>query len=219
MYNAHRHIAKGTYDELAMDFVADAQNTAGLSLTVPSNVNAGDLAIAYSSTATGPSPTVYSGFTQIASLNSTFEDMFQYKIMTDADLGATFTRTNDSYDVAMMIFYRAVKGSFTSVTVSDINNAGQTSGIPADQTVDVGYPSVVVFVSGCYGSSYSNDGDILSGNTPLSSYGNIRAIGENGNQIRMYHFENNTIARPYTISINGDFGNYNRLMSCGFTFT
>lgn len=219
MYNAHRHIAKGTYDELAMRYVAYTENTAGLSLTVPSAVQAGDLAIAYSSTATGPSPTVYSGFTQIASLNSTFEDMFQYKIMTDADLGATFTRTNDSYDVALMVFYRAGSGSFTSVTVSDINNAGQTSGIPADQTVDVGYPSVVVFVSGCYGSSYSNDGDILSGNTPVISYNNRRTIGENGNQIRMYHFANNTIARPYTISIRGDFGSYNRLMSCGFTFT
>ena len=136
MFYAARQAAKATTSQLRIKYIDRANNGSGLSLTVPSSIREGDLAVAYSSTATGPSPTVYSGFTQIASLNSTFEDMFQYKIMTASDLGATFTRTNDNYDVAMMSFFRADTGSFSTVSVTDINNAGQTSSKPASQTVD-----------------------------------------------------------------------------------
>lgn len=219
MFYAARQAAKSTTSQLRIKYIDRAYNGSGLSLTVPSSIQEGDLAVAYSSTATGPSPTVYSGFTQITSLNSTFEDMFQYKIMTASDLGATFTRTNDNYDVAMMLFFRADTGSFSTVSVTDINNAGQTSSKPASQTVDEESPSLYIFVSGAYSSSAGNYVNFTSDGLNVQQFANYRQIGENGNQIRFYYILNNSVSKPVVGEVQSDNGSYNRFMSCAFTFS
>lgn len=219
MVNSHRKILKSGNEELKLIRVANTYNSTGLSLTVPTSVKVGDLAVAYSSTATGPSPTVYSGFTEIASINSTFEDMFQYKIMTESDLGETFTRTNDNYDVAQMIFFRPTSGSFSTVSVQDINNSGQTSGIPADQVVDEAAPCIYFFPLSCYSTTAVNTGKMLRNGQNVTSQGsNYRYIGENGNQIRFYYLINNDVSFPVTFKVDADYGSYNRLMSCAITF-
>lgn len=187
-------------------FSADIIN---MDIQVPSGAQAGDLAIAYSSTATGPAPAVYSGFTQIASVNSTFEDMFQYKVLTSADLTTTFTRTQDAYDVAIMLVFRSGI-PITTVNVSSVNNSGQTSGTPSQQTLNTtsyDAPNLLLASYSSYSSAYPG---IQGSNWDGSDY----VSGENNNKIRVYYEIQNDANTDRLVTASGDYGSYNIMMSC-----
>jgi hypothetical protein len=190
-------------------YVGSSFPSVNMDIQVPSGAQAGDLAIAYSSTATGPAPAVYSGFTQIASVNSTFEDMFQYKVLTEADLTTTFTRTQNAYDAAVMLVFR-YGVPFTTVNLSSINNGGQTSGFPSQQTLNTtsyDAPNLLLAVYSAYTSSTPSINGSFWTSWVLSS-------GENVNKIRVYYEIQNDANTDRTVAAGGDYGSYNIMMSC-----
>lgn len=179
-----------------------------MNIQVPSGSQAGDIAIAYSSTATGPAPTVYAGFTEIASVNSIFEDMFQYKILTSGDLTTTFSRYPDSYDAAIMVTFRPLN-PVTSVNVSWVRNSGETSGTPNNlfySTSQGNGQSILIATYSSYGSEPSINGGSFWDQNYLE-------VGEGNNMIKMYYkiFSDSSNAGYVTA---GDYGGYNIMMSC-----
>jgi|13_taG_2_1085334.scaffolds.fasta_scaffold01151_5 hypothetical protein len=190
-------------------YVGASTATVNMNIQVPSGAQAGDLAIAHSSTATGPSPTVYSGFTQIASVNSTFEEMFQYKVLTSSDLTTTFTRTADNYDAAIMLVFRSGI-PVTNVHVSSVNNSNQTSGTPGQQTLTTSSYDAPNLLLALY-SSYSSAFPVISG---TFWDGSEADAGENANKIRMYYEIQNDANTNRTVAAGGDYGSYNIMMSC-----
>ena len=190
-------------------YVGASFASVNMNIQVPSGAQAGDLAIAHSSTATGPPPAVYSGFTQIASVNSTFEDMFQYKVLTEADLTTTFTRTPDSYDAAIMLVFRSGI-PITTVNVSSVNNSGQTSGTPSEQTLTTSSydaPNLLLALYSAYTSGTPSIGGFNWDGAELES-------GENVNKIRMYYEIQNDANTNRSVLASGDYGSYNIMMSC-----
>jgi hypothetical protein len=197
-----------------ISFQSNTVDSSNMDITVPSTIEEGDLAIAYSTTATGPSPTLYSGFTQIASLNSTFEDMFQYKVFDGTEGNTTLTRTGDSYDVASLIVFRSNKGANT-VWSLDQNNTSivQTSSTPT--TVNLTLPTVAPTIIFANYSAYSS-APAINGTFWDNDYLNT---GENNNRIRFYYEIQNTESELAARSIvpSGDYGSYNRLSYAVFS--
>lgn len=193
----------------SISFVGTSFASSNMDISVPSGAQANDIAIAYSSTATGPSPSVYSGFTQITSLNSTFEDMFQYKKLTSSDLSTTFTRTADNYDAAIMMVFR-LDGPFTAVNATSIQTLSQETGTPPSFTVNpltsTGSPNIIIGVYAAYTSVPSISGTFWDGNATET--------GENNNRIRMYYEIQNDNFTSRTVTAGGDFGSYNRMTGC-----
>lgn len=189
-------------------FVGASFATTNFNIQVPSGTQEGDIAIAYSSTATGPAPTVYSGFTQIAAVNSTFEDMFQYKLLSASDLTTTFTRTSDNYDAALMLTFRPTN-PVTAIQVSSTNNGFQTTGIPATQTLTTSTydpPNILIATYSSYTAVPSINGSFWDGN--------YTETGENNNRIRMYYEIQNDVNTDRSVQATGDYGSYNIMMSC-----
>ena len=190
-------------------YVGASFASSNTNIQVPSGAQVGDIAIAHSSTALGPSPVVYSGFTAIASVNSTFEEMFQYKVLTAADLTTTFTRTASNYDAAIMLVFRSGL-SVPTVHVSSVNNSNQTSGTPGQQTLTTSSYDAPNLLIGLY-SSYSSGFPVISG-THWDGFES--ETGENANKIRMYYEIQNDANTDRYVSAGGDYGNYNIMMSC-----
>ena len=189
-------------------FVGVSFPSSNMNIQVPSGSQAGDIAIAYSSTATGPAPTVYSGFTQIASVDSTFEDMFQYKILTSQDLTTTFTRQADTYDAAIMVTFRPLN-PVTSVTVTSVNNSGQVNNTPTNQYFSTSLgngPSILIGTYSSWQYAPSINGSFWDGN-----YLNQ---GETNNYIKMYYKIFSDSSNAGYVQANGDYGSYNIMMSC-----
>jgi len=197
-----------------ISFHSHTVDSGNMDITVPSTIEEGDLAIAYSTTATGPSPTLYSGFTQIASLNSVFEDMFQYKVLNGTEGNTTLTRTGDSYDAASMIVFRSSKGANT-VWSLDQNNTSivQTTSTPS--TVNLTLPTVAPTIIFANYSAY-NTAPAINGTFWDNDFLNS---GENNNRIRFYYEIQNTEADLAARSIiaSGDYGSYNRLSHAVFS--
>lgn len=189
-------------------FVGVSFPSSNTNIQVPSGTQAGDIAIAYSSAAVGPAPAVYSGFTEISSVDDTFEDMFQYKILTSGDLTTTFTRFATSYDAAIMMTFRPVN-SVTSLTVTSVNNSGQTGATPNTQTLGTtagNGPSILIATYASYGSQPFIAGSWWDGN--------YLHTGENDNRIKMYyHIKSDSNSTSY-VQAAGDYGAYNIMMSC-----
>lgn len=201
-------MAAGAGVPQSFTFVGVSYATTNFNIQVPSGTQEGDIAIAYSSTATGPAPTVYSGFTQIALVNSTFEDMFQYKLLSASDLTTTFTRTGDSYDAAIMLTFRPTN-PVTSINVTSLNNSGQTSATPATQTLTATTydpPNILIATYSSYNTEPSINGTFWSGNYLES--------GENNNRIKMYYEIQNDANTSRSVVASGDYGSYNIMMSC-----
>ena len=202
--------ASGASTPQDFTFVGVSFPSSNMDIQVPSGSQAGDIAIAYSSTATGPAPTVYSGFTQIASVDNTFEDMFQYKILTSQDLTTTFTRQPDNYDSAIMVTFRPAN-PVTSLTVTSANPSYivQTSLTPYSQyfsTSQGNGPSILI---GTY-SSYQTEPYI----TGSFWDGNYLNQGENNNYIKMYYRIFSDSSNAGYVQAGGDYGSYNIMMSC-----
>jgi hypothetical protein len=199
-----------------ISFHSHTIDSSNMNITVPSTIEEGDLAIAYSTTATGPAPTLYSGFTQIASLNSTFEDMFQYKIFDGTEGGTTLTRTGDSYDAASLLVFRSTTGADT-VWSLDQNNTSivQTSSTPT--TVNLTLPTVAPTIIFANYSAYSSM-PYISGTFWDADFQNT---GESSNRIHFYYEIQNTEADLAARSIvpSGDYGSYNRLSYAVFSAT
>lgn len=198
----------GAAEPLSFAFHNISFPISNMDIQVPSGAQVGDLAVAYSSTATGPAPTVYSGFTQISSVNSTFEDMFQYKILTAGDLTTTFTRTADSYDAAIMITFRPSR-PIVNISVSSINNSGQTGRTPATQTLTASSltpPNILVATYSSYTAAPSINGSFWNSDH--------LETGENNNRIRMYYELQNNVSTDRSVVASGDYGSYNIMMSC-----
>lgn len=199
-----------------ISFHSHTIDSSNMNITVPSTIQEGDLAIAYSTTATGPAPTLYSGFTQIASLNSVFEDMFQYKIFDGTEGGTTLTRSSDSYDAASLLVFRATSGADT-VWSLDQNNTSilQDSNTPA--TVNLTLPTVAPTIIFANYSAYST-APAIDGTFWDDDFLNT---GENGNRIHFYYEIQNTEADLAARSIvpSGDYGSYNRLSYAVFSAT
>jgi len=201
-------MAAGAGAPQSFTFVGVSYATTNLNIQVPSGTQEGDIAIAYSSTATGPAPTVYSGFTQIASVNSTFEDMFQYKLLSASDLTTTFTRSADSYDAAIMFTFRPTN-PVTTIQVSSINNSNQTSGTPSTQTLTTSTydpPNILIATYSSYTAEPSINGTFWDGN--------YLETGENNNRIKMYYEIQNDVNTNRSVQASGDYGSYNIMMSC-----
>jgi hypothetical protein len=189
-------------------FVGVSYAISNLNIQVPSGTQEGDIAIAYSSTATGPAPTVYSGFTEIKSYNGTFEDMLQYKLLSASDLTTTFTRTADSYDAAIMFTFRPTN-PITSINVTSINTSGQTSGTPSTQTLTTSTydpPNILIATYSSYTAEPSIDGTFWNGN--------FLETGENNNRVKMYYEIQNDANTDRSVVASGDYGSYNIMMSC-----
>jgi len=201
-------MAAGAGTPQSFTFVGVSYATTNFNIQVPSGTQEGDIAIAYSSTATGPAPTVYSGFTEIASVNSTFEDMFQYKLLSASDLTTTFTRTSDSYDAAIMLTFRPTN-PVTAIQVSSTNNSGQTSAIPSTQTLTATIydpPNILIATYSSYNTEPSINGAFWNGN--------YLETGENNNRIKMYYEIQNDANTSRFVEASGDYGSYNIMMSC-----
>jgi len=162
----------------------------------------------------GPAPVVYSGFSVITSLNSTFEDMFQYKKLTSSDLSTTFTRTGTSYDAALMMVFR-LSDTFTSVNATSIQTLSQTASTPTAFTVNpltsTGSPNIIIGVYAAYTSVPSISGTFWDGNATDT--------GENNNRIRMYYEIQNDNFTSRTVTAGGDYGSYNRMTGCAIYIT
>lgn len=190
-------------------YIGASFSLTNMDIQVPSGAQVGDIAIAHSSTATGPSPVVYSGFTAIASVNSTFEEMFQYKVLTSSDLTTTFTRTADSYDAAIMLVFRSGI-PVTNVHVSSVNNSNQTSGTPSQQTLTTSSYDAPNLLLALY-SAYTSSSPVISG---TNWDGFETEAGENVNKIRMYYEIQNDANTDRSVTAGGDYGSYNIMMSC-----
>lgn len=191
----------------SLTFVGVSFSSTNLNIQVPSGTQAGDIAIAYSS-AVGSTPSVYSGFTEITSVNSTFDDMFQYKKLTSADLTTTFTRSATSYDAAIMMTFRPDL-PVNSLAVTSVNNSGQTTGTPSTQILSTSAgngPSILIGTYSSYGSEPSINGSFWDGN--------YLKTGENNNQIKMYYQTKSDGNSTSAVQASGDYGNYNVMMSC-----
>tara|TARA_R110001606_G_scaffold10095_7_gene43249 strand:+ start:1787 stop:2440 length:654 start_codon:yes stop_codon:yes gene_type:complete len=189
-------------------FVGVSFPISNFDIQVPSGTQAGDIAIAYSSTATGPAPAVYSGFTQIAQLNSVFEEMFQYKLLTSGDLTTTFTRQGDTYDAAIMMTFRPAL-PVTTVNASSVNNSGQTANTPSTQalsTYTYDAPNILVATYSSYRAEPSIQGTFWDGN--------YLEAGENQNSFKIYYEIQNEANVNRSVVAGGDYGSYNIMMSC-----
>lgn len=212
--------AYSNYEEydppVTISFHSHTVDSSNLSIVVPSTIEEGDLAIAYSTTATGPAPTLYSGFTQIASLNSTFEDMFQYKVLDGTEGSTTLTRTGDSYDAASMIVFRSSAGADTNWSL-DQNNTSITQTSSTPTTVNLTLPTVAPTIIFANYSAYSS-APAINGTFWDNNYLNT---GENNNRIRFYYEIQNTEAdlAARTVQPSGDYGSYNRLSYAVFSAT
>jgi len=190
-------------------YVGASFSLVDMQIQVPSGAQAGDLAIAYSITAVGGAPVVYSGFTEIRRVNSTFDAMFQYKVLTSADLTTTFTRTPNNYDAALMLVFRSGV-PVTTVNVSSINNSGQTSALPSQQTLNTTSYDAPNLLLALY-SSYSTAYPVISGS---NWDGSELEIGENATKVRMYYEIQNDANTDRLVTASADYGNYNIMMSC-----
>jgi hypothetical protein len=196
-------------------YVADAVGGADQSITMPSSAQAGDIAIAYTSGVGGSVANTLNGFTSIATISSTFDDILQYRIVQSGDAGSTFTNSNaTSYDVSCVFVIRPNTAAAT-VTVSDINNSGLTTSAPADQTIgdsDLTSPRFFVVV----GAQYGQTNHVVTGlANPVYTTGSI-SFDNSIARIAMYiHLQNGTPF--YDIVSMVDYGSYNRLISCVIT--
>jgi hypothetical protein len=183
-------------------------------ITMSSSAQAGDIAIGYTSGVGGSSTATWNGFTYITGISSTFDDVLQYRIVQSGDAGSTFTNSNStSYDVCALHIIRPDIPAAT-VTVSDINNSGQTGRTPSSQilntpetvprllvSVGAAYTSSSIFVLGHNGFEY-NTGSIYYDNSLAKMYMTV--------QIQNTTVENRSISMS-------DYGSYNRLVSCIIT--
>ena len=195
-------------------YIAHTTGGPSQAITMSSSAQAGDIAIGYTSGVGGSSTATWNGFTLITDISSTFDDTLQYRIVQSGDAGSTFTNTNaTSYDVCALFIIRPNAPAAT-VTVSDINNSGQTSGTPASQVLDTPSTTPKLLVS--VGSQFGSSSHTVSGHgSPLYSTGSI--IYDNPSaRIYMTVEIQNTTATNRTISMS-DYGSYNRLVSCIIT--
>jgi len=194
-------------DSLEFTFVGVSYPASNLNILVPTGTQAGDIAVALSSTAvTSFVPAVYSGFTQITTLNSTFEDMFQYKLLTEADLTTTFMRSSGNYDSAIMLTFRPSR-PVTNVIISNVNDGGMTAATPSTQTLSPSSsPSILIANYAGYNTATAINGGFWGGDYLFT--------GENNARIRTYYEIQNDQAIPRDVVPSGDYGSYNRLTSC-----
>lgn len=199
------------------DYTYVAYTTGGPSqaITMSSSAQAGDIAIGYTSGVGGSSTATWNGFTLITNISSTFDDTLQYRIVQSGDAGSTFTNTNaTNYDVCALFIIRPNMPAAT-VTVSDINNSGQTTGTPASQLLNT--PSTTPRLLVSVGAAYTSTSIIsVSGHgSPSYSTGSIYYDNSLAKMIMTVEIQNTT-ATNRTISMS-DYGSYNRLVSCIIT--
>ena len=194
-------------------YVADVSGGANQSITMPSSAQAGDIAIGYTSGVGGSSTATWNGFTYIAGISDTFDDVFQYRIVQSGDAGSLFTNSNStSYDSSCMFVIRPDIAAAT-VTVSDINNSGQITTAPADQVLDTPSTGPRILVS--VGSQYGSTSHTVSGHGQgANSSGSIYT--DNSVARILMTVEILTYTATRTISML-DYGSYNRLVSCVIT--
>jgi len=183
-------------------------------ITMSSSAQAGDIAIGYTSGVGGSSTATWSGFTRITGISSTFDDVFQYRIVQSGDAGSTFTNSNStSYDVCALFIIRPNVPAGT-VTVSDINNSNQTSGTPSNQYLNT--PSTLPRLLVSVGSQYGSTSHTVSGHgSPSYSTGSISYDYIYARMLMTVEIQN-TFVSNRTISMS-DYGSYNRLVSCIIT--
>lgn len=195
-------------------YVAYTTGGAAQAITMSSSAQAGDIAIGYTSGVGGISTATWNGFTYITGISSTFDDVFQYRIVQSGDAGSTFTNSNSTgYDVCALFIIRPNVPAAT-VTVSDVNNSGQTSGTPASQLLNT--PSTTPRLLVSVGSEYGSFSHVVSGHgSPSYTTGSI-AYDNSRARIYMTVEIQNTSSVNRTISMS-DYGSYNRLASCIIT--
>ena len=183
-------------------------------ITMSSSAQAGDIAIGYTSGVGGSYTATWNGFTYITGIGSTFDDVLQYRIVQSGDAGSTFTNSNStSYDVCALFIIRPNVPAAT-VTVSDVNNSGQTSGTPPSQLLNT--PSTTPRLLVSVGAAYTGSSISVSGHgSPSYTTGSIY-YDNTAAKMRMTVEIQNTTATNRTISMS-DYGGYNRLVSCIIT--
>jgi hypothetical protein len=183
-------------------------------ITMSSSAQAGDIAIGYTSGVGGSSTATWNGFTYITGISSTFDDVFQYRIVQSGDAGSVFTNSNStSYDVCALFIIRPNAPAAT-VTVSDINNSGQTSATPSSQILNT--PETVPRLLVSVGSQYGSTSHTVSGHSsPSYSTGSINYDNSRARILMTVQIQNTTVENR-AISMS-DYGSYNRLVSCIIT--
>jgi hypothetical protein len=198
------------------DYTYVAYTTGGVAqqITMSSSAQAGDIAVGYTSGVGGSSTATWNGFTRITGISSTFDDVFQYRIVQSGDAGSVFTNSNStSYDVCALFIIRPNVPAAT-VTVSDINNSGQTSGTPSSQILNT--PETVPRLLVSVGSQYGSTSHTVSGHSsPSYSTGSISYDNSLARILMTVQIQNTTVENR-TISMS-DYGSYNRLVSCIIT--
>jgi len=183
-------------------------------INMSSSAQAGDIAIGYTSGVGGSSTATWSGFTLITGISSTFDDVFQYRIVQPGDAGSTFTNSNSTgYDVCALFIIRPNVPAGT-VTINDLNNSGQTSSTPANQLLDT--PSTLPRLLVSVGSQYGYSSHTVSGHgSPSYSTGSFAYDYTYARMLMTVEIQNTT-AGSRSISMS-DYGSYNRLVSCIIT--
>jgi len=198
---------------ITLEFITGIGGT--YSLTVPSaTVQAGDIAVYYDRGATS-TVSSHSGWTLVGSYDNVMDDACHVKILEAGDIGATFSRTNNtSYDVSVMGFFR-LSSPVSNIHISSVNFPAYTSSVPADQTVTTGDYSPANLIIATY-ASYTAGVNI--DNSPfLSEVYNQN--GENNNKIHMYYEIQNDANTDRVISTTMNGGSYNSLTSFCLNFS
>ena len=199
------------------DYTYVAYTTGGPAqrIIMSSSAQAGDIAVGYTSGVGGSSTATWTGFTRITGISSTFDDVFQYRIVQSGDAGSAFYNSNSTgYDVCALFIIRPNVPAAT-VTVSDVNNSGQTSGTPSSQFLNT--PSTTPRLLVSVGAAYTSTSTIYVNGHGSPSYTTGSIVYDNSYaKMRMTVEIQNTTATNRTISMS-DYGSYNRLVSCIIT--
>jgi hypothetical protein len=183
-------------------------------ITMSSSAQAGDIAVGYTSGVGGSSFATWNGFTYITGISSTFDDVFQYRIVQSGDAGSTFTNSNSTgYDVCALFIIRPNLPAAT-VTVSDVNNSGQSRSA-LSMTLDT--PSTTPRLLVSVGAAYTSINNIFVSGHGSPNYTTGSIVYDNSLAKMLMTVElQNTTATNRTISMS-DYGSYNRLVGCIIT--
>jgi hypothetical protein len=189
---------------LSFSFVASSFTSGSSTITIPATAQVGDIAVLFDTQALGSLATP-SGWTQIANTNSTFEDVLSYRLLTAGNPGSSVTgMSNTQYMNKIMLVFRP-STSISSVSITSLNNSGETSAQPTNQTVSATTPSIIIGAIGAYGSSPALTGTFWTGDILEGPKSTAYA--------RIYYEIQNETATTRTVAAGADYGTYNRLYS------